>query len=91
MKIKMMEENVNRFKSIRNSIMEIHNIEDSQIAQYNKMVKMKFQLFAQIAVTRNNLILFGKIMLKKKKKFLELFVRYCQFLQYIMHIFITFE
>lgn len=91
MKIKMMEENVNRFKSIRNSIMEIHNIEDSQIAQYNKMVKMKFQLFAQIAVTRNNLILFGKIMLKKKKKFLELFVQYCQFLQYIMHIFITFE
>lgn len=91
MKIKMMEENVNRFKNIRNSIMEIHNIEDSQIAQYNKMVKMKFQLFAQIVVTRNNLILFGKIMLKKKKKFLELFVRYCQFLQYIMHIFITFE
>lgn len=91
MKIKMMEENVNRFKSIRNSIMEIHNIEDSQIAQYNKMVKMKFQLFAQIVVTRNNLILFGKIMLKKKKKFLELFVCYCQFLQYIMHIFITFE
>lgn len=79
MKIEMMEENVNRFKSIRNSIMEIHNIEDSQIAQYNKMVKMKFQLFVQIAVTRNNLILFGKIMLKKKKKFLELFVRYCQF------------
>lgn len=77
MKIKMMEENVNRFKSIRNSIMEIYNIEDSQIAQYNKMVKMKFQLFAQIVVTRNNLILFGKIMLKKKK-FLELFVRYCQ-------------
>lgn len=68
MKIKMMEENVNRFKSIRNSIMEIHNIEDSQIAQYNKMVKMKFQLFAQIVVTRNNLILFGKIMLKKKKE-----------------------
>lgn len=68
MKIKMMEENVNRFKSIRNSIMEIHNIEDSQIAQYNKMVKMKFQLFAQIPVTRNNLILFGKIMLKKKKE-----------------------
>lgn len=65
----MMEENVNRFKSIRNSIMEIHNIEDSQIAQYNKMVKMKFQLFAQIAVTRNNLILFGKIMLKKKEIF----------------------
>lgn len=91
MKIEMMEENVNRFKSIRNSIMEIYNIEDSQIAQYNKMVKMKFQLFVQIAVTRNNLILFGKIMLKKKKKFLELFVRYCQFLQYIMHIFITFE
>lgn len=69
MKIKMMEENVNRFKSIRNSIMEIYNIEDSQIAQYNKMVKMKFQLFAQIAVTRNNLILFGKIMLKKKEIF----------------------
>lgn len=68
MKIKMMEENVNRFKSIRNSIMEIYNIEDSQIAQYNKMVKMKFQLFVQIAVTRNNLILFGKIMLKKKKE-----------------------
>lgn len=68
MKIKMMEENVNRFKNIRNSIMEIYNIEDSQIAQYNKMVKMKFQLFAQIAVTRNNLILFGKIMLKKKKE-----------------------
>lgn len=64
----MMEENVNRFKNIRNSIMEIYNIEDSQIAQYNKMVKMKFQLFAQIAVTRNNLILFGKIMLKKKKE-----------------------
>lgn len=69
MKIKMMEENVNRFKSIRNSIMEIYNIEDSQIAQYNKIVKMKFQLFAQIAVTRNNLILFGKIMLKKKEIF----------------------
>lgn len=69
MKIEMMEENVNRFKSIRNSIMEIHNIEDSQIAQYNKMVKMKFQLFVQIAITRNNLILFGKIMLKKKEIF----------------------
>lgn len=69
MKIEMMEENVNRFKSIRNPIMEIYNIEDSQIAQYNKMVKMKFQLFVQIAVTRNNLILFGKIMLKKKEIF----------------------
>lgn len=89
MKIKMMEENVNRFKSIRNSIMEIHNIEDSQIAQYNKMVKMKFQLFAQIVVTRNNLILFGKIMLKKKEIFRT--VRSILSIQYIMHIFITFE
>lgn len=90
MKIKMMEENVNRFKSIRNSIMEIYNIEDSQIAQYNKMVKMKFQLFVQIAVTRNNLILFGKIMLKKKKEIFRT-VRSILSIQYIMHIFITFE
>lgn len=31
MEIKIMGENVSRFKSIRNSIMEIYNIEDSQI------------------------------------------------------------
>lgn len=60
MEIKIMGENVSRFKSIRNSIMEIYNIEDSQIVQYNKNL-IKFQMFAQIIITRRNLILFVKL------------------------------